>query len=183
MELMEEETSKTLKRKLGEVNSRLLSKAETFYKYPGSVVLYKRGEVGDYVRAGIEDPEIILKLVEAGICPYVTAGSRSQGQDKYCTNFCLEDYVNCGVKKPEAMLALREQGITPCQLEKIIESSPKKPRMLREIVAIRNKIYGKPKKTIKTKFDSNINNEIQAGVGFGGAVASAVKEWFNGDKE
>jgi hypothetical protein len=107
-------------------------------------MLYERATALRYIAGGVKDEKKMILLLENDIWPWVRGGSRSQGSNSACSNFCFEYYLACGLRRPESMVRLRKEGITPFHVGYIQQEEGGDEHRVARLVALRNKHYGKP---------------------------------------
>ncbi|MBS3149010.1 orotate phosphoribosyltransferase [Candidatus Woesearchaeota archaeon] len=139
--------------RFSKANSALTEGASGFFKYPGSVGLYGAAGKSAYRTAGITAPEQIAELLDNDIWPTVVAGSRSQGQSTYGTNFALDGYVSLGITDPKVMLALRNESITIERANAIRKKNPH-AKDIAEFVQVRDELFGRPEKKVERRIEA-----------------------------
>jgi len=110
---MDKDLSKKVRERISEINHNLVRHMAAKFKYPGSIVALENTSIDTFYKLGIKDLNKIDTLLDKGVWPIVRAGSRSQGNHLYSSNFCLEMYAMHGVKDADKLIYLAEHGITP----------------------------------------------------------------------
>jgi len=109
-----------LEKRLQEYSTKTCDSARDGFKYPGSVQVFQHASVAAYTQIGITDPGVVSRLIDNGILPSITIGSRSQGEHEYSTEFGLDGYVKAGVTSPDDMLRLRAANVTTYGFSKVV---------------------------------------------------------------
>lgn len=107
------ETYASLDARLSRISHAELDKRKGNFKYPGSVQLYRTACTEHYRERGISDPEVIGRLIDNDIIPYLVLGSTSQGEHRHDSDFCLDGFFRVGITSPDDMLLLAGCNVGP----------------------------------------------------------------------